>query len=151
MLRIPHMAVRLSPYAPATLYSPETFSDAHFCEGLCQSHGHSAAGRIRQIKKFSDLIGTGAPDLSDCNIIASTNYYDECIRPYTAFHKTIYEWKTTDMSIWNTDCCLSESNVDYDVIIFFSTYSGKQNPYKQTTVVFHWVSYSMHAVEWEMS
>jgi hypothetical protein len=35
------------PYAPAVLYSPETFSGIHFYYRLSKPQGHSAAVRIR--------------------------------------------------------------------------------------------------------
>jgi hypothetical protein len=52
------MAVRLSALrAGLPLPPPRKIPGTHFCYRLSRPQGHSAAGRIRSIEKFNDLIG----------------------------------------------------------------------------------------------
>jgi hypothetical protein len=63
------MVVRLSaPHAGHNL-TPRKIPGTHFCERLSRPHGHSAAGRIRSIKKSNDLIGNRIHDLLACSIV----------------------------------------------------------------------------------
>jgi hypothetical protein len=60
------------------LFTPRKIPGTHFCQRLSRPQGHSAAGRIRSIKKKSnDLIGNRTCDLPACSS-ASTNYAILC-------------------------------------------------------------------------
>jgi hypothetical protein len=50
----------------AALY-PRMIPGTRFCQGLSQPQGRSAAGRIRSIVKFNDLIGNRTRDLPACS------------------------------------------------------------------------------------
>jgi hypothetical protein len=41
----------------------------HFCERLSQPQDHSAAGRIRSIEMYNNLIGTRTRDIPACSIV----------------------------------------------------------------------------------
>jgi hypothetical protein len=63
------MAVRLSVLCTAHLLPPRKIPGTHFCQGLSQPHGHSAAGRIRSIDKSNGLIRNRTHDLPACSIM----------------------------------------------------------------------------------
>jgi hypothetical protein len=52
---------------------------------LSRLQSHSAAGRIRPIKKFNDLIGTRTRDLSACS-----NYATACLKNNINFKFILY-------------------------------------------------------------
>jgi hypothetical protein len=50
-------------------FSPRKIPGINFCNRLSQPQGHSAAGRIRSIEKFDDLIGNRIHDFSAYSIM----------------------------------------------------------------------------------
>jgi hypothetical protein len=50
-------------------FIPRTVPGTHFCCRLSKPLGHSAAGRIRLIKKCNDLIGNITRDPPACSIV----------------------------------------------------------------------------------
>jgi hypothetical protein len=55
--------VRLSALRTSHLNPPGNIPGTHFCKGLSQSQGHSAAGRIVAMKNSNDTIGNRTCDL----------------------------------------------------------------------------------------
>jgi hypothetical protein len=50
-------------------FTPRKIPGTHFYQRLNEPQGHSAAGRIRSIEKYSDLIGNQTHDLPACSIV----------------------------------------------------------------------------------
>jgi hypothetical protein len=48
---------------------PGNIPGTHFCKGLSQPQGHSAAGRIMSMKNFTDNIGNRTRDLPACTAV----------------------------------------------------------------------------------
>jgi hypothetical protein len=63
------MAVRLSALRAGSTFTPRKFPGTHFCSGLSRTQGHSAAGRLRSIKKYNDFIGNRTRGLPACGIV----------------------------------------------------------------------------------
>jgi hypothetical protein len=60
------MAVKLSALSAGPTFDPRKSPGSHFCSRLSRPQGHSAAGRIRSIKKCNNLIGNRTGDLPTC-------------------------------------------------------------------------------------
>jgi hypothetical protein len=63
------MAVRLSALCTSCPLCPRKIPGTHSCKRLSWHQGHSAAGRIRSIEKFNDLMGIRSWDLPPCSIM----------------------------------------------------------------------------------
>jgi hypothetical protein len=64
------MAVRFSDVRIGRPYfNPKKIPGIHLFKRVAWPQGHSAAGRIRPIKKFKDLIGNRNPDIPACSIV----------------------------------------------------------------------------------
>jgi hypothetical protein len=50
-------------------FTPRKIPGTHFCYRLSRLQDHNAAGRIRSIKKSSDLIGNRTRDLQACRVV----------------------------------------------------------------------------------
>jgi hypothetical protein len=50
-------------------FTRSKITGAHFCQRLSRPQGHSAAGRIRPIKKCNKLVGNRTGDLTACSIV----------------------------------------------------------------------------------
>jgi hypothetical protein len=61
--------VRSSALGTGRLYFPGNIPGTHFCWGLNQPQGHSAAGSIMSMKNFSDTIGNQTRNLPACNAV----------------------------------------------------------------------------------
>jgi hypothetical protein len=48
-------------------FTPRKIPDTHFCYRLSRLQGHSTAGRIKSIEKYSDLIWNRTLDLPACS------------------------------------------------------------------------------------
>ena len=61
--------VRLSALRTDRLYLAGNISGTHFCSGLSQPQGHSAAGRIISMKNSNDTMGNQTRDLPTCSAV----------------------------------------------------------------------------------
>jgi hypothetical protein len=66
------MAVRSALRAVRPL-PPRKIPDTHFCQRLSRLQSHSAAGKIRTIKKILDLIGNQTRDLRLVIVVPYSN------------------------------------------------------------------------------
>jgi hypothetical protein len=53
-------------------FTPKKIPGTHFCYSLSRSQGHTAAERIRSIKKYKELIRNRTRDLRACTIVPQT-------------------------------------------------------------------------------
>jgi hypothetical protein len=60
------IAVRLSDLRTGRPLTPRKIPGTHFCYRLSQTHGHSAAGRVRKVEKNSEIRNL---DPAVCNIV----------------------------------------------------------------------------------
>jgi hypothetical protein len=73
--RLPHfVASQLTYGGEASLtrrppFTPRKIPRIHFCYGLSQPQGHSAAVSIRPVEKYNVLIGNRTRDLPGCSIV----------------------------------------------------------------------------------
>jgi hypothetical protein len=65
--------VSLSVLCTGRFYPPGIIPGTHFCYGLSQPQGHSAAGRIMSMKNSSDTIGNRTRDLPACSTVPQPN------------------------------------------------------------------------------
>jgi hypothetical protein len=63
------MEVRLLVLRAGHPLAPGIFLGTHFCYRLSRPQGHSAAGRIRSIEKYGDLIGNRTRGLPACGTV----------------------------------------------------------------------------------
>jgi hypothetical protein len=54
-------------------FTPRKIPGTHFSWRLSRPHGHNAAGRIKSIEKFNDLIQNRTHDLLACSIVPQPN------------------------------------------------------------------------------
>ena len=81
--------VRLSALRTGRLYPPGNIPSTHFCQGLSQPQGHSAAGRIMPMKNSNDTIGNRTRDHPACSAVPQPT-----MPPYalcTAGRTSLYE------------------------------------------------------------
>jgi hypothetical protein len=50
-------------------FTPRKIPDTHFSQRLSRPQGNSAAGRIKSIEKFNDIIGNRSRDLPACSTV----------------------------------------------------------------------------------
>ena len=62
--------VRLSALRTGRLYPPGSIPGTHFCSGLSQPQGNSAAERIMSMKNSNDTIGNRTRDLPSCSAVS---------------------------------------------------------------------------------
>jgi hypothetical protein len=63
------MAVRLSALRVGRPFAPRKIPGTQFCYRLSVPQDHCAAGSIRSIEKWNDLIGNRTRDLPACSIV----------------------------------------------------------------------------------
>jgi hypothetical protein len=63
------MAVRLSALRAGRPLPPRKIPGTHFCYSLSRTQDRSAAGRMRSIEKYNDLIGNRTRGLPACSIV----------------------------------------------------------------------------------
>jgi hypothetical protein len=71
---------------------PGVTLSTHFCGRLSRTQDHSAAGIIKLVKHFIELIGNRTRDLPACGAVPQHSHHRELPHPYTIAGEIVYAW-----------------------------------------------------------